>query len=78
MVDVYRIAQRTAETVERDLHHVSLLQADAIAVAETIGTKEVDVNVTGATMRRKLEVVMLDVLQAVTHVRFASIECTRP
>src|SRR3954447_15468612 len=67
-----RIAQWAAEALELNVHHIAIFQANSFAETETVGAKKVDVNVSGPTVRFKLEVMMLNILQAVAHFRFAS------
>ena len=67
-----RIAQRTAEALEFNVHHISMFQAKSFAETETVGAKKVDVDVSGVAVRFKLEVMMLNILQAVAHFSFAS------
>jgi hypothetical protein len=43
------------------------LQTNLIAEAEAIRPKEVNVNVSGPAVALKFEVMMLNILQAVTH-----------
>ena len=66
-----RIAQGAAESRELNLHHIAAGETDAFAEAEAIGAEEMDVDVAGAAMRFELEMVMLDVAQAVAHFGFA-------
>jgi len=72
------IAQRAAEVCESDLHYVSGGEANAFAVAETIGAEEMDMDVAWAAMRFIFEVVMLDVAEAVAHFGFARADFFMP
>ena len=65
--DPQRIAQGAAESVEPHRHDVAVAQRDAVAVAEAVGAEEMDVDVAGSAVPLVLEVVVLDVGQAVAH-----------
>ena len=66
-----RIAQWTAEALECDVHDVSICQADSFAETKAVGTKKVDVNVSGTAVRFKFEVMMLKISKRVAHVLLA-------
>src|ERR1035438_9671194 len=63
-----RIAQWPPKAFEADLHYVSVGQLDAFAEAEAIRTEIMDVHVSGPPVPFKLELMMLNVLQAVAHL----------
>jgi hypothetical protein len=56
---VNRIAQGAPETLKRDFHHISILQVDAGAKTQAVGSEEMNVHVTGAAMCFKLKMMML-------------------
>src|SRR5665213_275517 len=67
-----RIAQRAAETGEPNFHHVAVGELHAVAETQGARAKKMHVQIDGAAMRFKLEMMMLDVREAVTHFIFAS------
>ena len=66
------ITQCASETIEPDLCNITLLQYDSFAKRERIGTKEVDMHAAGLPVSGELEVMMLHVGKAVTHILFAA------
>src|SRR6266852_2295134 len=76
--DANWISQRTAETLNCNLHHISIRQLDAVGKTETVGSEEMNVDVPWSAMRFKFEMMMFDVLQAMAHFRHAAAECFGP
>jgi hypothetical protein len=72
------IPQRPTVTFRRDLHDISVAQTNAIAETEAIGPKEVNVHISSAAMCCVLEVMVLDIGEAVTHFRIAAAEALVP
>lgn len=66
------IAERPSESFEADLDEISILQADAFTEAKQAGSEIVYVYVAGTAVKLKLEVMMLNVAEAVAHLRFTS------
>src|SRR4029453_17661036 len=77
-LDADRVPERPPEAVEADAHHVAVLECNALAEAEGVRAEEMDVDVAGPAMRVELEVMVLDVAQAVAHLRLAAGHHTRP
>ena len=53
----------SSESLRSNLHHVALLQSNAIAETEAIGAEEVHVHIARPAMRLVFEMMMFDVLQ---------------
>jgi hypothetical protein len=70
----HRISQRAAKSFKRYLHHVTILQTNAIAKTQTRGPEKMHVYVTRATMSLKLKMMVLDILQAVAHPGFSGLK----
>src|SRR6185437_680173 len=67
-----------AEVLKRDLHHVTILQCDTRAKAEGIGTKEVDVGVSGTAVSLVFEMMMLEITHRVRHLLLTASNRVRP
>src|SRR5690349_3738393 len=76
--NLHRISQGTAETAESDLDHVATFYLYALDKAETVGSEEMNMHVSRPPMSVKLEVMMLDVFQAVAHLGNPGAEGLRP
>jgi hypothetical protein len=76
--DAQRIAQRATEAFKLDDHHIAVRELDARAEAQTARAEIVDVQVVRAAMRLELEMVMLNIGEAVTHFFFAGLNRLRP
>jgi hypothetical protein len=57
-----RIAQRSPETFESNLHYISILQADASPETQAIGSEIMNMDIPGPAMSFKLKVVMFKIL----------------
>jgi hypothetical protein len=73
-----RILQRPPVAFHRNLHDVAILQVDTIAETQAISSEEVDVNISSPAMRFVFEMMMLDILQAMTHFGFAAAKSPAP
>jgi hypothetical protein len=69
--DAQRIAQRAAKAGEGNFHHVAVGKLHAVAEAQGARAEVMDVQIAGAAVRFKFEMMMLDVRQAVAHLIFA-------
>ena len=72
------IAQRQRERRGRDLEDVAFLGLDAVGEGQGRGAEEVDVDVAGAAEQGIFEMVVLEVGEAVRHVRLAGEERLLP
>src|SRR6202034_684730 len=61
-----------------DLHDISILKANVVAKTETVSSKEVDMNLSRLAVPFKLEMMVLNILQAVTHFGFPGAKCFAP
>src|SRR5262245_39271446 len=77
-LDSQGISQGPTEALEGDGHEVAVLEAHAIAEAQGAGAEIMDVDVARPPVRRVLEVVVLDITQAVTHLALAGRNRLRP
>ncbi len=73
-----RVAERAAQPIEANLHHIALLHDDSGSKAETRCAEEVDMRIAGAAVARILEVVVLQILQRMHHVRLTGGDLLRP
>src|SRR6516162_8286353 len=73
-VDLNRISERPAVTRGRDPDDVSIPQTNVVAETETVGPQKVHMHISAPAMCRVLEVMVLDVGEAVTHFRIAAQE----
>ena len=62
------VLQRASHPFPVDFHHVVLLQENVLPETQTIGSEEVDVGISGAAMLGILEMMVLQIFDAVTHV----------
>src|SRR6266567_9157931 len=76
--DENRVAQSAPEAVETDLHDVSIGQPNAFTETQTVGAEKMNMNVSWLAMLLELEMMMLEVLQAVTHFHFAGADLSGP
>jgi hypothetical protein len=76
--DTQRIPQRPAEVLESNVHDISILKLHAGTEAQCARAEVMDMHVAGPAMRLELEVVMLEVLQAVAHCGIAGANFLRP
>jgi len=60
------------------LHDISILKANVVAKTETVCSKEVDMNLSRPAVPFKLEMMVLNILQAVTHFGFSSAKGLAP
>lgn len=72
------VSQRPAVDLGRDLHDVAILQANIVAKTQAISPEEMHVNVTCSAMSRVLEMMVLDILEAVAHCRVSAAEGFAP
>src|SRR6185312_1218779 len=72
------IPKRAAKVFKLDLRHVSCLEPHPVSIRQTIRTHEVDVHRSRLAVPRKLEMMMLQVRQAVTHVFFSGANSLLP
>jgi hypothetical protein len=63
--------QDGAEAIELDLHDVSVGKPNAFAETQAVGPQEMNVDVAWPPVRFVLKVMMLDILQAMTHLSTA-------
>jgi hypothetical protein len=73
-----RISQRTPETLKLNFHHISVLEVNAGAKTQAVGSKKMHVHITRAAVSLKLKVMMFKVPQAVAHLRLAGSKSPRP
>jgi len=77
LVALDRVSQRSAESGEGDLDHVSrFIPPGTLREAELAGAEEMNVDVPREAMLRKLEVVVLQVGEGVRHVLRAGQQLT--
>src|SRR5687768_10449803 len=76
--DFHGVAQRAAEAFERDLHRVAIGQLDAVAEAQRTSSVVVHVDVSRPPVGLELEVMLLDVPQAVAHLVLSGENVLRP
>ncbi len=62
------VLQRASHPYPVDFHHVVLLQENILSEAQSIGSEEVDVRVAGTAVLGILEVMVLQIFNAVAHV----------
>src|SRR6476619_6224516 len=67
-LDAERVAERAPEAIEPDFHDVTVLEPHAVAEAQRAGAEVMDVDVAGPPVGRVLEMVVLDIAQAVAHL----------
>jgi hypothetical protein len=58
---VNQIAQGGLETLKRDFHYISILEVDAGAKTQTVGSQKMNVHISRAAMGLKLKMMMLQV-----------------
>src|SRR5215467_12214576 len=78
VVDAQRISERSPESIEADLHDVPVRERNAFAEAQAARSEVMDVDVARPTVSIELEMMMLHVVEAVRHVRFAGDDLLRP
>src|SRR5215469_2738163 len=76
--DLERIDERPSESFKPDLHKIAVFQLDSLAVAQTIGAEVMHVDITRAAMCFVLEMMVLDIREAMAHFRFARANLFRP
>ncbi len=72
------IPQRTAEAGELNDHHIAVLEPNAVSEAQAVRAVVMHVNIARPPVRLELEMMMLDVREAVAHLSLASGNVTRP
>ena len=72
------VAERAAEAIEVHFDPVAVFQLDAVAEAEGVCAEEVHVHVAGLAVAFELEVMVLEVGEAVAHVLFAGLDGLLP
>ena len=70
-LDAQRVSQRAAEASKFDDHFVAVRQLNPRAETQAARAKVMNMQVTGSSVRLELEVMMLDVGEAVAHLFFA-------
>ncbi|VXB96765.1 hypothetical protein PSEUDO8O_20332 [Pseudomonas sp. 8O] len=78
MVNADAIAQRLAQRIETDLEGIARLRLDAVGERQRRGAEEVHMHIAGTQELAILEVVVLEVLQAVAHVVLTGEELLLP
>jgi hypothetical protein len=76
--DSQRISQRAAEAFEANLHYIAVFQREPVAKTERIRAEEMNVYVTRPAMSFVLEVMMLQIGEAVGHGGIAARDLFRP
>ena len=72
------VLQRSSHPFPVDFHHVVLLQENVLPEAQTIGSEEVNMGISGTAMRGILEMMMLQVFDAVTHIGITAFDGLGP
>src|SRR5690348_15311105 len=75
---LYWVAERPSETIELNLHDVSIAEMDSLAEAEQAGSEKMHMDISGTAVQFKLEVMMLKVCEAVAHLFFTGAYISRP
>jgi hypothetical protein len=75
---VHSVAERPSEAFEANLHDVPIVEADVFAKAQRAGAEIVHMHVSRSAVEFELKVMMLDVSEAVAHLRFTCANCLRP
>jgi hypothetical protein len=72
------IAEWPSKTLKRYLDYIAVFQSNARRKAQAVGSEEMNVHVTRTAVSIKLEMMMLEIPQAVAHFRLARPKGSRP
>lgn len=75
---LHRVTERSSETIELNLHDISIAETDSLAEAEQTGSQIMDMYIARMAVKFKLEVMMLKVCEAVAHLVFTGPYVSRP